>query len=316
MNPLDHILLSPRPLKLSAEHDKPDLSCVFGRESDGAVKIELPFVLRRTRPTIVGSTWPAFAALMQRFDLPVRAPVEDWQNLPVEDQPKRFGGCFADQGLVLDELSNCEFFELDLRLESQNAWCLRSELAATSAMSGLAETIRNVAPGIQVGATLPAGADSSDIQKCCEAGLEFVTVVEPEKITALGLSTLKTFRELNANVCVILEAQFNSADEIVKCLALGASAVSIDGLLAPLVEKSRQQSSDLASGLLSGIAAGSSPAKDLLRDVTLEITNLKERLVSSLGTCSAGSLAAFDASCLVATNSEIARIAGIQLLNA
>lgn len=315
MNPLAHIQITPRGLGEPLDRDSLDLGCSVPCGEREPLRFGLPLVVRNIHSEHVGEAWIAFATLMQRLEIPLRGALTEWANLENADKPLRQSWCSSDNAFDVDDLQHADLFEIDLRTGNEVAWSLRPELRKQDSLKALVDTLRLVRGKIAVGVTLPAGASSEDIQLVCNSGVDFVTVVERNQLSLLGISTLRAIQEFNegTKTKVIVDATVESLEDIVKCVALGASAVSVDSLLRPIIKRSTQ-SSDSGSGMLSGIASTASPAKNLLKEVTLTISSFRERLEEALGLTGCSTVSEFNNSYLVATNADVARIAGVTLL--
>lgn len=316
MNPLAHIQITPGRLAEPIDQDSVGLGCSIPRRSAEPLNFGLPLILRDITSDQVGEAWEAFATLMHRLEIPVRSPATAWSNFSGE-RPLSLNWCSADKGVQPEAVQDADLFEIDLRTSNRQAWGTRPELSSSATFTAMVDTLRLVGGPKTIGATIPAGASPDDIELVCQSNVDFVTVVERSQLSLLGLSTLRAVKEVGGDrhLAVILDTTVESHDDIVKCIGLGASAVTLDSLLRPILKRNEKKS-DIASGMLSGIAVSDSPAKSLLRDVTLTISSIRGRLEEALGLTGCQSLAEFNHNHLVATNADVARIAAVPLLGA
>ena len=152
------------------------------------------------------------------------------------------------------------------------------------------------------------------------AGVDFLTL-EDASGTSIDERTLKhiaiarqtCIQAKHPNLSLMIDVPVNSTEEFLLCLAMGASTVCIDNLLAAHIVEEPVES--VSSGMLSGITVGSPPSKKPpLEPVRQQLVELSETLVERLAWCGCTDPSSFGKDCLQTTSEQLARSIEISLL--
>ena len=291
---------------------------------------QVPLFARRPPMAYTDANWPAYCGLLKDLGIPLQTTVEPLESLSVVNVPMRFARRAFDEGFNAVELETAEVIEISChrQLDGEHVPHFPLEISAWHELKLLIDTVRDVSSArTPIGLGIVTGDINTDMANALAARADFVILELPTTTTA-GLNTNQldsmlwsvvaartACRQVGAPAFPIyIDAPLSSPDHLIKLLALGATAVSIDALARTSLPP--PPVADVApKGLLSGI--GALPTKalppnvaPLERQLTELITQLKARLhqqqLSSVGELSAQHLRALSQSA--------ARLAGVQLL--
>lgn len=314
---------------------------VSSKARDDGLKLPVPLFSRRpaVRPHQVG--WSEFCSLLRRFGIPVYATVTAFESLPAASTPSRFGVRYADYPLEELEITTADAFEIVCRRGAVNeiedlrnrdtellpsTWPL--EVRDQSQLISLVALLSDVSGGdTPIGIGLPIGTPSSDIEAAIQCGFDFITlelvdesIILESALIDLAAHAVVTAREVarslgKENYSLFLDLPIDSSERLIRFLALGASAVTVDGLVALVVaEQSQSVSTSLGRGMLSGISAPSVHPRMSFAELEIALQSLLQRLRNVLSTCGCSGLGRFDRTCLLATHSSASKLTGTPLL--
>jgi hypothetical protein len=294
---LDDLELVPATLEtLSSLRFQPPGSLAFQLPAPTGRRVltrPVPLFSRRPPLDMRSPLWPAYCQLLKELGIALYASHQSLEQLPVASVPVRFGFRAAAEPLERLELETAEAFELSCALDVNPAleYCepkpvngatrgpetfpaIPLELSHCSEMPALLTAIRELADGsTPVGIGLHAGHVAHDVRWAANAGADFIVLEFPgnlpsqslagESLTLAVAHARDTLQQLPRPLPLLVDAPLSDPEDIGKLLALGATAVSVDQLIAATLPAPARPS-PLSQGLLSGLAAHvPTPAPDL-----------------------------------------------------
>ncbi len=318
---LHELLLAPFPLPPDgrcAAAPATDLHIAFhALGSQRKVQLASPWLLRTLEPQRVGADWPAVCSAMHQFGGAVAVPAADLAAVDVSHMPVRIGTIGRDAPLDPDEIGTADLLEFDLRHPATRRWGWPIEFAAEGKLYGFIEALRVASGGdVPIGIVLPLNCRIDDLRKTMQCGVDFISLVADRRDTMQawllrGIRTARTccIDEGMSDLPLLLDADLDSPWACFVCLALGASAVAVDAMLAPVPGRSGNAH---AAGLLAGIVPDAQPA-GAARGIEMlqEATDYLHEVLRLLGLAGLGDLSP---DCLRAVREDVARIAGVEHL--
>ncbi|RMF41654.1 MAG: hypothetical protein D6753_09240 [Planctomycetota bacterium] len=287
--------------------------------SNRTVHLSTPWILRRWADRSAVPDWPELCAVMHKFGGAVVAPAADLAAVDVSHLPVRIGPVCRDTPLDPDEIGTADLIEFDLRHASNKRWGWPVELESEGKLFAFIEALRIAAGGdVPVGLALPLNCQADELRKVMQSGADFVSLVAErhDPMQAWVLRGIRAARESCVaegmpDLPLLLDAELDSPWAAFVCLALGASAVTVDAMLAPIL--AQQTAQQPVSGMLAGIlpdfpAAGRADRIAALLD---EANDQMHELLRLQGVRRLGELSP---KCLRAVRPDVARITGVDQL--
>ena len=294
----------------------------------------LPLFARRPPMAADAGTWPAYCGLLKRLGVPLQASATSLESVSVANVPLRLARRSIDEGFDALELDTAELIEISCQSTATTGvqgLCIPHfplEISAWHELKTLVETLRDLSTTqTPIGLGIVAGDVSTDMANALAARADFVILEMPSSLTAsmgandldLALWSVVAARAICRQVGVpafpiYVDAPLTTTDHLIKLLALGASAVSIDGL-AHASLPTRAEPDVAPKGLLSGI--GALPPKGAPASIVpLEkaLNELIDRLRGRLYQQQLSSVDALNAHHLRALSESAARLANVELL--
>lgn len=295
-----------------------------------AKRLSWPFIVRNLTSQRMQSNWAPFGELLRLRGIPLASTASDFETLSAAEAPLRFGRRLVDAAFDPLEVGSADFLELDCRDASARwAWpeeiCTAGGIDAAKLSALVAATQAAAGFATPIGLVCPLNASSETIRICVEGQVNFLTFVgDPGQTSALGLvHSVARAREICTSLGrplfpLVVDAPIESAREAVVLLALGASVVSCDRLLAALFPppaKRREPAGN--SNLLSSLGAIPGAPKKIslaILDAGRVLDELSSELVSTLNLCGVRDVAEFNREVLRATSASAASAAQVALM--
>ncbi len=272
--------------------------------------IAAPLFVRSLNSRDMPAAWRTFCALLRKHGIPLFSPVAALSKVSAAEVPARWSGRDVDQPFTLDELTTADLFEVRSHDHSGQLWqwpVYYSSASPTTAspttaglmsdkLASLISSVRLVAGGdVPIGICLPLGCQVSDLRNCLSADVDFISLVSRRsELSASDLCSLVQCRQLceelnRPTLPLLVSAPVVSVDHVAKLLALGATAISIDAILKPIIQQSLtalstpQEASDLRRKLPSLALAFNEVSKPLeLPELDVALGDVKLSLVQWL----------------------------------
>lgn len=293
--------------------------------NDGSrqIRLGLPWVVRHPSAGRLGAHWETFCGLVRAFEIGLQCSVHDLESVPAVSVPLRFGRNHAGASLDPIELQTADVFELDGRTLDSQHWHWPADSNDPQRMEAMLGAIRNATSGdTPIGLALPLGARDEDLQRCLEAGADFLTLVSFNRSRADSLAISGIVRARKSCVAagfpefpLIVDVPVCRPKHLIIYLALGASIVSVDSLLAQAIELDVAKSTQVGSGMLSGIGATMPTEKSDLPHVKGVLSDLRTELVEQMSFLGVADISQLNRQCLRTANAEVAGLAGLDLWN-
>ena len=329
---LEEIVLMPGPLPVAAP-SLPQTGCDIGVQgAKRKFQCALPAMVRHLNAARLGDHWEAFCGLLRSHGVVLKVALADLEPLAAANVPARIGSRMSEEGFSATELQTSDLFELDLcGTERGTGWGWPAEAANTSQLKSLLAAVR-LASGSDtpIGITLPLGVHEQDLQACLEQSIDFLSLrsylpalTKDPSEDCLAIKSLTTIQRMCDKLGqppppVLLDICVKEVGDIAKWLALGATCVSIDALLEPLVEHAAAVKPKKAAsgGMLGGIAVPEEPKRVALpmSDLDRALHALQERLRRQLLVCGLADVSLLKRDCLRSTTRDMARIAALKRL--
>ncbi len=305
--------------------------------------IPSPFFIRSLNPLDLSAAWRTFCALLRKHGVPIFSPVPALSKVPASEVPARWSGRDFGRPFALDELTTADLFEVRCHDQSRQRWQWPSEIqpsevsSTAEPMSGpgsdtlasLLSSVRLVAGGdVPIGVCLPLGCHSNDLRRCLSADLDFISLVSRRaELSASDLCGLVHCRQLceelnRPRLPVLVSAPVARLDQAIKLIALGATAVSIDTIVKPIIQQALnatatpQDTSDLRRKLPSLALALTEASKPLeLPGLDAALVDAKQSLVQCLRWIGAEDLSHMNRHSLCSTSERAQHITGTPRLS-
>lgn len=289
--------------------------------SDREIQLGLPLLVRRFNSAKLGETWQDFCSLLRQYGIPLDCSVDDLKSIARSAIPVRLGQRAFDRPLLATQVQTADLFELSSRSAKTDDWAWPAEIGNIKNLAGFLTAVREAAGGnTPIGIKLPLGADSFDIQASIEAGVDFLSLVslgqDVDELAIWGIARARDIaNSLGASsLTIIVDVPVEGPEDALKCLALGASIVTIDRLLEPLLETPVEATKTPAGRLTSLGAVPTKQKPPSLRKVKGAMNSFRELLVRQMRLCGATDLTSFNRQCLRATTPQCAEVTGVQPL--
>lgn len=323
-NILDELLFVPGALPSIGPPQSSDLSIALPiRDGKRHLRVGSPWFVRELTGNLVGKSWNTICGLLKAAEIPIFATCESLETVSAVAVPKRYAKRFSNEPLVALELKTADAFELDCRDSASLRWAWPTEFATSASLATFVQAVRMAAGGTTpIGIGLPVGADSVDLRKAQSAQADFLVLNDDvgslESGGELLVESLTTARQIfaesqQATFPILVVTNLAKVDDGLKLLALGATAINVDGLVK--VSLSKTKAKDLAlGGMLSGIGA----VEEKLDFAPLEqlLSAMRQRLDLQMQNANAANLSQFGSQTLRAVTDNAARITGVRLLRA
>jgi hypothetical protein len=287
----------------------PSVDTTFSLYVNGStrpIQFARPFFVSELGQRQTGGSWSTLCGLLRRQGIPIFSSVVALQDVPAASVPPRLARRFVNEPLDAVELQTAEAFEIACRAPSGRSWGWTSEIT-TEQLGEFVEAIRQASGGdTPVGIGLPLGCHELDLRSSLKASVDFVSLVASGP--TVGRADIRAVAQARricsdcgqASLPLFVNLPISNADQAMKVLALGASAICIDSLLSNCIPKPAAGAAvggGIGSGMLSGITAG--PRKAVgLPQVEQALEQLNQTLHDTLRSVGAKRLQQCNVACL------------------
>lgn len=294
------------------------LSMASGKTS---VRLPIPLVLREVSCVSSKRRWPRVCQLMRQHSIPVYATAKSMQEFTADCVPVRLAECFAEQGFEAADVTTADAIQV-------NCWASGAGRASWPIGVGkqqLASYIHSLR--IAVGGDAPVGvgfritACQTDIAAAIDGHADFIGLISnTAQLSIQHLVAIRRARQASraagrADLPIIVSLPVTAVEDVVKLIALGASVVTIDGIVsAQLAGASLSSSQTRGGGLLSSIAGEQDPFTESLVALGETLTSCVRGMGEHMQDVGAATLNELDESCLNSSSAELARLLEIESL--
>lgn len=321
---LDELFFANAPMRRAGEASSEiTLRHEIAARSGGGLILPGPLMLVDCPALEQASVWKNACAVMRQQQVAVFATHEKAPSIEPEAMPIRIAQAFAGEPIDFDDIVTASAIVVNCwqRTTRNSRW--PSEADARQLGSYL-DAIRVASGGsIPVGVGFQVGVCQQDVVSAVEAGVDFLSVVSDERFVSIQhVVALRKIRSAclaagGQDFVVLATLPAMTAEEILKLVAVGASMVSVDAMLAPYVPEITQagpQSGGLGSALLQALEPKDDPVEIAMQRVALELGNCTERMVDRMAEIGVNSLAGLTEGNLRTTSSTLSKLLGIELL--
>lgn len=255
-------------------------SVVFGpRGGVRPVQAHAPWIVGQTLPQQAGSQWVDFCTRLSQRGLVLDCPADALEKVPVSSIPRRLFQQRVNTALEMPNLQSADIVEVTCQSASRSVWGWPPEIESSSNLSNWLSAIRRVI-GSQtpIGLGLNVGCDDQAIQSACDAEADFLAIHAGTSIELLAntLGRIRALRNQSTNnLTIIVRTNSKSIEHLLKILAMGASAVTIDGYLSDLWQATgTSMSSFLGTRLPTTTTAGPCPIAERLEAIQQKLNEL------------------------------------------
>ncbi len=288
MSFLDELVFVPGKMSpLSPSAPLSSASVVFGpRGGARPVQAQAPWIVGQTLPQQAGSQWVDLCTRLSQRGLVLDCPAAALEKVPVSSIPRRLFQQRVNTALDMPNLQSADIVEVTCQSALQSTWGWPPEIETTSNLSNWLSAIRRVI-GSQtpIGLGLNVGCDDQAIQSACDAETDFLTLHASSSIELLAetLGRLRAQRtQATRNLTIIVRTSSKSIEYLLKILALGASAVTIDGYLSDLWQASgNSMSSFLGTRIPTATPSGPCPIAERIDSLQQKLSELMASTASN-----------------------------------
>lgn len=288
----------------------------------------VPFFARRPPVDPAEQHWPAYCGLLKDFGVPLQSPVASLERLSVANVPLRLAKRHLDEPFDALELETAEAIELSCVASTPGGELaqLPLEAAAWPELKALIGCVRELSGGATpIGLGMLAGDVVSDVGSALATGADFVILqfssadqeLTPAEFDRLVWSVAAArgacIHAKAARYPIYVDAPVTESDDIVKLLALGASAVSIDALAATVLPASSRGRAT-PHGMLSGIGGLAPQPVASIKPLESKLGELSESLKTRLRQLKLNHVSQLCSDHLRALTETAARLSGVRLL--
>lgn len=273
--------------------------------------------------------WQAYCGLLKTFGIPLQTTVASLEKLSVANVPLRLAKRDLDEGFESLELETAEAIEICCVATTPGGLLpqLPSETAAWHELKVLVRSVRELSGGATpIGLGMLVGDIRSDVANALASSADFVILqfahasqeLSPAELDLLVWSVAEARRVCKeagvAQYPVYVDAAITRSDDIVKLLALGASAIAIDALTATCMG-SLQRGPHVSQGMLGGLGSLSTQSVPLLRPLENKLAELVETLKTRLRQLQVADIGQLSADHLRALSEQAASLSGVRVLS-
>lgn len=331
---LDHLVFQAIPLGEPLPEWPTSLSLELGAlqaatnaTGSKALKLGAPFFARRSPIASSDVNWPAYCGLFRDMGMLVQTSLAEVEALSDVNVPARMLARSYNEGFELNDFVSADaiLIECAVLVASQKCSRLPLEINGWHELKLLVESLRQVAgPGKPIGLGMLAGDIYTDVSNALAARVDYVVLefeTRPAQKAAMdyiawGVVAARTacLQSGHPHFPILVDAPVADGEAMVKLLALGASMVAIDTLVADAMPAAAPSSVQVPKGLLSGIGSLPVKATPNVQPVASKLTELSDRLRARLFRQHLNELSQFNREHLRALNEHAARLCNVKLL--
>lgn len=311
----------------SSGRGSPVLSVTLPASADPKGFVQaVPFFARRPPIKADHSSWPVYCGLLKQLGIPLRAQVNALEQLPVVNVPHRFAWRPVDEGFQAIEIETAEAIEIRCIADRSGTSIaqLPIEIHGWEELRMQVDCLRDLTGGrTPIGLGLLVGDIGADVPNALATRVDFIVLeaacAEPEIACDLIAWATTAARQVcvhakNPSFPILVDAPIARAEDLIKLLALGASALSIDALTAQGMPASPTQTGYTGKGMLSGIGSLPAAPTPTLAAVEIELRDLIEKLTIRLQIQNLQHVSQLNPDHLRAMSDQVAQIYGLKRL--
>lgn len=321
---LDELFFHHAPMRRAGEaSSEVTLQHEITARSGGGLILPGPLMLVNCPALEQSSVWMNSCAIMHQQQIAVFAPHEKMAGVQEGSTPMRIAQTFAGEPIDLEDIVTADAIVVNCwqRKTRNSRW--PSEADARQLGSYL-DAIRVASGGsVPVGVGFQVGVCEQDVASAIDAGVDFISVVSDERfvsiqhVVALRKVRAACLRAGLQDFVVLATLPAVTAEEMLKLVAVGASMVSVDAMLAPYVPAITDvgpRSSGLESALLHALEPQDGPVEIAMQRVAQELGNCTERLIDRMAEIGVNSLASLTEKNLRTSSTTLSKLLGIEML--
>jgi hypothetical protein len=265
MSLLDEIVFSSSPMAPLPPVPKPAKTSfsLGGKENLRPLQIGGPWMVCNTSPSQAAAKWSDLCTRLSDRGLLLECPVNALEKLPVASIPRRLFRQSVGTSLILEELQSADIVEVTCQHKESGSWGWPPEVDSTASMQDWLASVRHViGKNTPFGIGVKSGIDQASIEAICNWPIDFVSLRDdgPIELFVDSITRMRIhFHERSKDKPILVRTSNKRADHLLKILSLGASAVTIDGLLADLWQS--PSSSPSQGGFFGSQISSSTQAK-------------------------------------------------------
>jgi hypothetical protein len=330
---LDDVVIAPVALMPALPHGYgPAISTAQAVPSSAGRKLQFnaPFFAKGLSASQLSTNWPVVCGILRAKGLPLYAAVQELMAVPAAQVPARIAQRFLGQPLVHDEVNMADAFELANCTPGGNEWSWPFEISSGRDLKTLVTTLRSATGGeVPIGMSLPLNAKVADIRMSVESSVDYLALTHcpeclassPGEVASHAALGIVSARKLcaqfgRAKIPILLDAPIANGDQLIKLLALGASAINIGNIIRnamPAAEPQRYESK-LTENLLGSLPTAHKVVRELPH-VERSLTELIQRLDETLRFAGLLEVSALESTCLQSMNAVVAQQLGIAAMS-
>ncbi|HBE66807.1 MAG TPA: hypothetical protein DDW52_01530 [Planctomycetaceae bacterium] len=288
-----------------------------------ALDLPTPLILSGTERWKLPNVWQRFCGILQRQQIGVYATEQDFPDVEATDLPIRFANIYAGEPITFSDVTSADAVQV-------NCWQRGSLNARWPSEAGAAQiadyfsAIRAATGNVPLGVGFRVGTSDADVRTAIDAGADYLCIASNERFVSVQhVALLNKMRRAcieadRKEAVIIAELPAARPDEMLKLIAIGASVVALDTMLAPWVPEPAQpeeeESSGLAAALLGSALQSNDPVAESMQRVEADLVSCKERMVDRMAEIAATSVAGLNEQNLRTSSTTLSRLLGVELL--
>lgn len=287
-----------------------------------------PLFARRSPMTSQDLNWPAYCGLLRDSGVPLQTSFSEVESLSDVNVPLRMVRRGYDEGFDLTDVTSADTVLIDCVATLSGNRCSRLplETAGWHELKQLVESLRQVVGlGTPVGLGMLAGDIYTDVSNALAARVDYVVLefAEFSNSSNAAVNHLAWSVVAARNACaqsgspkfpIFVDAPLTNVANVIKLLALGATAMCIDALAASALPAAVPASMPVPKGLLSGI--GSLPVKTTpnVQPIATKLDELLGQIRTRLFQQRLAGIGMLNRDHLRALNENAARLCAVKML--
>lgn len=266
MSLFDEIAFQPAPMQPLPASDIPKSTLVsFGPSGNlRPVQAQAPWMVCQTTPERAGAKWVDLCSRLHARGLVIECSVPALEKVPVNSIPRRLFRQSIHMPIDVENVHAADIIEITCQSPVSSSWGWPPEIESSNNLAIWLSSVRQVIGGqTPLGIGVTDGVDESAVRAILSSRVDFITLHSRGSMEFLVNSLVRIRKAIDASgssTALVVRTKQSSVDQLVKIVALGANAVTVDGLLSDLWQNSSSSmSSFLGTRLPSGIAAPSAP---------------------------------------------------------
>ncbi len=315
MSLLDEIVFQPAVMQpLPAAEPTPVTSVSFGPAGSARpLQALAPWMVCHTTPEQAGARWVDLCSRLHARGLFIECSVPALEKVPVTSIPRRLFRQSIHIPIDVENVHAADIIEVTCQSPLSSVWGWPPEIESSSNLPLWLSAVRRVIGGqTPLGIGITDGVGNEAIRAMIDCQVDFITLHSGGSVEFLIETLSRIRRALDATgstASIIVRTKASSIDHLLKILALGANAVSVDAALSDLWSSgSSSMSSFLGTRLPVGVSAPSAPCP-----IAERLDKLQGQLLSTMQVTGATSIAGLRQT-LRALSTAAARLASVSMI--